>query len=274
IIVGLNANDVSVMLVHSSPQSMMCFVETVDQKNRFCCCFVYATNFRKDRNELWKCLERYKSIVSSNPWVLLGDWIVSLNVTDHSAVSSCKSNDMLDFQECIKDSEIKDLNYSGTYPNVHAVFLSHMTSDHSHGVLIMPQMLDKKKDFRFNNFIADKDEFISTVEHEWGIPIKGCEMFKLEEKVKVIQAKVDADPHNFVSHFQKFLGSSFPVKNIENRDLTVNTKISMEEAKFMVRKIKDDKIKAAMFDINDNKAPGPNGYTSKFFKKAWNVVGK
>ncbi|XP_071704342.1 uncharacterized protein [Rutidosis leptorrhynchoides] len=34
-------------------------------------------------------------------------------------------------------------------------------------------------------------------------------------------------------------------------------------------------IRAAMFDIDDNKASGPDGYSSPFFffQKAWNVIG-
>ncbi|GJU27334.1 hypothetical protein Tco_1165955 [Tanacetum coccineum] len=33
-------------------------------------------------------------------------------------------------------------------------------------------------------------------------------------------------------------------------------------------------LRRAMFDIGDDKAPGPDGYTSAFFKKGWDVVGQ
>ncbi|KAK1413813.1 hypothetical protein QVD17_29549 [Tagetes erecta] len=41
----------------------------------------------------------------------------------------------------------------------------------------------------------------------------------------------------------------------------------------MVLPVTDDEVKAAMFDIDDDKAPGPDGYSAKFFKAAWSVVG-
>lgn len=34
-----------------------------------------------------------------------------------------------------------------------------------------------------------------------------------------------------------------------------------------------EEIKEALFDIGDDKSPRPDGYTSKFFKQAWNIVG-
>nr|GFD48521.1 putative RNA-directed DNA polymerase, eukaryota, reverse transcriptase zinc-binding domain protein [Tanacetum cinerariifolium] len=41
----------------------------------------------------------------------------------------------------------------------------------------------------------------------------------------------------------------------------------------MVRDITNEEIKSAMFDIGDDKSPGPDGFTSTFFKKGWEVVG-
>ncbi|GKD95824.1 hypothetical protein Tco_1379721, partial [Tanacetum coccineum] len=49
--------------------------------------------------------------------------------------------------------------------------------------------------------------------------------------------------------------------------------ISATTSSNMVRDITNDEIKAAMFDIGDDKASGPDGYTFAFFKKGWSVVG-
>ncbi|GJW05972.1 ribonuclease H-like domain-containing protein [Tanacetum coccineum] len=55
----------------------------------------------------------------------------------------------------------------------------------------------------------------------------------------------------------------------KNSSLSIN-----EEAEEMVKEVSDKEIKEAMFDIEDNRAPGPDGFSSVFFKKACNVVGR
>ncbi|GKC39023.1 cytochrome P450 [Tanacetum coccineum] len=41
----------------------------------------------------------------------------------------------------------------------------------------------------------------------------------------------------------------------------------------MVRDITNEEIKDSIFGIGNAKAPGPDGYTSMFFKKSWDIVG-
>ncbi|GJU48798.1 hypothetical protein Tco_1218353 [Tanacetum coccineum] len=41
----------------------------------------------------------------------------------------------------------------------------------------------------------------------------------------------------------------------------------------MVRNITNEEIKTAMFNIGDDRAPGPDGFTFAFFKKSWETVG-
>ncbi|GJV54128.1 polypyrimidine tract-binding protein homolog 2 isoform X1 [Tanacetum coccineum] len=70
----------------------------------------------------------------------------------------------------------------------------------------------------------------------------------------------------FHSHIKCFLGSSMACDNM-NTDGLFHNKVSDMANTNMVRTITDVEIKAAMFDIDDDRAPGPDGYTSAFSKK-------
>ncbi|XP_071699655.1 uncharacterized protein [Rutidosis leptorrhynchoides] len=51
------------------------------------------------------------------------------------------------------------------------------------------------------------------------------------------------------------------------------TVFSDSEAKAMILDVTSEEIKASIFDIDGDRAAGPDGYTSQFLKKAWDVVG-
>ncbi|KAK4384402.1 Retrovirus-related Pol polyprotein from type-2 retrotransposable element R2DM [Sesamum angolense] len=46
-----------------------------------------------------------------------------------------------------------------------------------------------------------------------------------------------------------------------------------DEARDITRPVTIDEVKTALFDIEEDKAPGPDGFSSGFFKAAWPVVG-
>nr|GEZ89523.1 RNA-directed DNA polymerase, eukaryota, reverse transcriptase zinc-binding domain protein [Tanacetum cinerariifolium] len=50
--------------------------------------------------------------------------------------------------------------------------------------------------------------------------------------------------------------------------------VSSNEAKDMCRNITEEEINDALSSFDDNKAPGPDGFTSKFFKAAWSIAGR
>ncbi|GKD80428.1 hypothetical protein Tco_1347267, partial [Tanacetum coccineum] len=75
----------------------------------------------------------------------------------------------------------------------------------------------------------------------------------------------------FVSHYENFLGNTMTCDNLNIDGLFLN-KVSDLANTNMVRPITDTETKAAMFDIGDDRALGPDGYTSAFFKKAWDIV--
>ncbi|GJT13945.1 RNA-directed DNA polymerase, eukaryota, reverse transcriptase zinc-binding domain protein [Tanacetum coccineum] len=77
----------------------------------------------------------------------------------------------------------------------------------------------------------------------------------------------------FVDHFSKFLGTEDEVFPIEDPDSLFINKLDAQCVDYMVRPVLDDEIKFSMFSIEDDKAASLDGYTSKFFKTAWNIVG-
>ena len=90
-----------------------------------------------------------------------------------------------------------------------------------------------------------------------------------ENNVEVTSPNV---PDVFVTHYKAFLGNELLCDELNMEDLFVK-KVSYATGNNMVRDVSDDEIKAAMFDIGEDKAPGPDGFTSAFFKKGWDIVG-
>ncbi|KAL2236609.1 UNVERIFIED_CONTAM: hypothetical protein Sindi_0852600 [Sesamum indicum] len=50
--------------------------------------------------------------------------------------------------------------------------------------------------------------------------------------------------------------------------------LTEEEAAYLVEPFTTDDVKNVIFDIAEDKAPRPNGYSSGFYKAAWSVVGQ
>ncbi|GKC25347.1 RNA-directed DNA polymerase, eukaryota, reverse transcriptase zinc-binding domain protein [Tanacetum coccineum] len=76
----------------------------------------------------------------------------------------------------------------------------------------------------------------------------------------------------FAKHFESFLGSNSNAEKMEEKDGCLFNKIDDIDAGSMIKEVNDDEIKRALFGIDDSKARGPDGFTSKFFKKAWNTI--
>ncbi|GJU66584.1 protein LAZ1, partial [Tanacetum coccineum] len=77
----------------------------------------------------------------------------------------------------------------------------------------------------------------------------------------------------FVAHYEGLLGTSTVCEDLDTNGLFLKTVSDLANA-HMTSPITNNEIKRAMFDIGDDKAPGPDGYTSAFFKKGWDVVGQ
>ncbi|KAJ9539891.1 hypothetical protein OSB04_026397 [Centaurea solstitialis] len=81
-------------------------------------------------------------------------------------------------------------------------------------------------------------------------------------------------PYAFIEHLKGYLGTSdASLEPLAPIGLFQNT-LTLSDALFMIRPILDSEIRDAMFQIGKDKAPDSDGFTSHFFKAAWEVVGK
>nr|GEU37381.1 hypothetical protein [Tanacetum cinerariifolium] len=144
--------------------------------------------------------------------------------------------------------------FLSSYGNVHGMFLPFMISDHSPAVLVVPNVLNRKrKSFRSVNYVANKTEFLDTVKKDWEIEIKGCNMFKVVKIMRYLKKSLnDLNWKNGNLFDKNFLCKSTPVKPLSDLGDIAVKKLSMEVADKMIVEVTDKEIKKALFDIDND----------------------
>ncbi|GJR96166.1 RNA-directed DNA polymerase, eukaryota, reverse transcriptase zinc-binding domain protein [Tanacetum coccineum] len=209
-------------MISQSRQYIFLLIETIDKRSKFFCIVIYASNSGMEMRKLWKDLEIQKIITNGIPWVILGDFNVTLKVSEHSNGSANPSSEMSEFQECVNNIKVDDLHSEGfhytwtksvknpkcktlkkqdkimvneafmdKFQQAHGVFLPYMIFDHSHIIVRIPNGVQKRKgSFRFSNFITNKEEFLLTVRSVWNKEFEGHTMYRIVQKMKALKRKL------------------------------------------------------------------------------------
>ncbi|KAL0287559.1 UNVERIFIED_CONTAM: hypothetical protein Sradi_7122000 [Sesamum radiatum] len=86
---------------------------------------------------------------------------------------------------------------------------------------------------------------------------------------------ISAVTGEFVDAFHTLLGGERRNRTVNIAFLQYNVRhtLTPTEADMLSAPVTGAEIKEALFDIAEDSAPGPDGYTSAFFKAAWSVIG-
>ncbi|XP_021735655.1 uncharacterized protein LOC110702256 [Chenopodium quinoa] len=77
----------------------------------------------------------------------------------------------------------------------------------------------------------------------------------------------------FVSYYQKLLGSDEgEVMDIHTEVIQAGQVLSESQKHAVITPFTEIDVRNALWDIDENKCPCPDGYTSSFFKQAWEIV--
>nr|GEU29256.1 hypothetical protein [Tanacetum cinerariifolium] len=371
IILGWNLDVVNVMVLSQTNQVMHVKIMHKKSNKYMFCSIIYAGNLVSERRLLWDQLVLHKQVVRGQPWTLLSDFNVALNLEDYHLGPSSLNSAMVDFKDYVAKTEVMDINSSGLHftwnqkprggggvlkkldrimgnveffvsrcscylsslpylgslafgsSNVAGQHMYQLTTKlkcmkkhmrklvHDHGNLHervdklrveldeIQKALDKSpsnSDLRdeeavyvnaFNEAKLDEERFLKQkAKIEW-LDVEDTNSAYFYKAIKShnqrnrIESIINADnimcsgpgvQAAFVQHYESFLGTDMPCDALQCEGL-FNKKISEASCSNMVRHISNKEIKSAMFSIGDDKSPGPDGYTSMFFKRSWDIVG-
>ena len=77
----------------------------------------------------------------------------------------------------------------------------------------------------------------------------------------------------FVNYFQQQLGTSNPTIPLDNVVIQSGPCLLASSHAFLLSPVTHEDIRKVVFNIEDDKAPSLDGYSSLFFKHAWHIVG-
>ncbi|GJW69628.1 aspartic peptidase, partial [Tanacetum coccineum] len=194
---------------------------------------------------------------------------------DVSSGSSSMNSAMSDFKDYVANIKALDVNCS-VVQKMKALMKSLRTLLHDQGNLhdrvskLRPELDEVQKSLDLNPVdVSLRDEKTIYVQAFSDAKLDEEHFLKQKYKVEWLEAK---DTNSAYFKKKKFLGSSMSYKDLDVADLFSNQVLNNSNIK-MVWDISNEEIKAAMFDIGDDRAPGLNGYTSALFKKGWDIVG-
>lgn len=78
-------------------------------------------------------------------------------------------------------------------------------------------------------------------------------------------------------HFREFLQhipSDFESTTVEKLQLLLPFRCSELDQQHLTRLVSGEEIKKVLFAMPNDKSPGPDGYTSEFYKSSWTLIGK
>lgn len=186
-----------------SAQVITCAIQIPNTGEQFICSAIYAFNTAAERTQLWEELRGTRAAYDylKLPWILLGDFNVTLASLEHSRALDYRTDQlgMRQFQEVVTDCSVTDLAYTGAiytwwnkrtedpigkkldralvngewlsrYPQSFAHFEAGGISDHARCLIRTTGPVNEtRKPFRFFNCLAEHQEFLPIVKEVWEV---------------------------------------------------------------------------------------------------------
>ncbi|KAL0294091.1 UNVERIFIED_CONTAM: LINE-1 reverse transcriptase [Sesamum radiatum] len=260
---------------------------------------LYGENEVIKRRELWQGLIQLSRGITDEPWIVMGDFNAVLDDSEVNGYAADTSASMADFLECITESELTHLPFTG------ANFTWHNCSD---GERSLWKRLDRMLVNEAWLVQWPQSKYISSMVYSVAVKMEEQMLHQRsklqwlkngDQNSKIFFRKIDSMrakqriyqistqngevltdmkevTEEFISYFKTLLGGTRMQRDINLNFLrpVLRHRLTIEEADNICAPVTVTEIKEAAFDIAEDSAPGPDGYTAGFFKASWPVVGK
>ncbi|XP_031268941.1 uncharacterized protein LOC116127437 [Pistacia vera] len=244
--IGWNPAIYNVCVLEMTDQAIHCIVRILSVGEDFRYSFIYAANDYIARKELWRNLCHLNKGIASQPWLILGDFNITLNPNENVGGSPSILVGMQDFRACVRTLEMEHISKVGMmytwngkpygnngvlrkldrvmgnyhflskFPQVNTFFWPSGISDHNPLVTSFPFLgALKPKPFKFFNYLVFKEDFKPLVQRIWSMDSVGVPMFSISKKLKALKPCLQALNRKQVHLNQKVLVLRQEVEQIQ-----------------------------------------------------------
>ncbi|XP_039069697.1 uncharacterized protein LOC120216289 [Hibiscus syriacus] len=224
-------NGLDISLCHKSAQSIT--VKCIFKNVHFLVTGIYGHNDGIARRSLWQDLRNIESRFPDYPWIMGGEFNVTLysnESSNHELLGTFSSSDMIEFQDLTNDIQLHDHPFFGptyswrnkqgdnflarkldrvltnsqwfeSFPQSFVEFLAHGPSNHCMALVTLNKeiQLNKPKPFKFFNCWTLHQNFLNTVSNSWLQPCHDNPMKKIFLKLKRHKASLKILNKNYFS---------------------------------------------------------------------------
>ncbi|XP_059627763.1 uncharacterized protein LOC132270608 [Cornus florida] len=293
--------DVSVLLIRD--QMMLLQVEVKGSNTKFFVPFMSAKNTDRERKTLWSDLEDSAQFIDG-PWLLLGDWnVIRINEEKKGGRYSnrriyVKLDKGLMNEEWGQVADgpkpfkfISVWNQQPVVKDLIAELWKTKTSGDPIKRLLYKLKLTKQavRDWNKDKFGSVYEEAIScrknlaAIQYQLRDDPLNKRLIQIEKEatnnITVIQEDGVSitDPSiiksKFVDHFQRAYANDQPAFNAP-KEKFIRNKLSVEEIIMLEEAVTREEIKSTVLSMGPDRAPSPDGFTSRFFQHFWSIIGE
>ncbi|XP_074288536.1 uncharacterized protein LOC141613691 [Silene latifolia] len=270
----------------------MMVVSRTDHK-KFLLTMVYAFNGINERQELWNFLKK-ESGCCSLPWLWTGDFNAVLSPVERLGGNTTEA-EMQQFQDCVSICGMEDLSATGALFTCNSTVIASALLEEIQK-MIMEQPGDMEliqNEYNLSQevraLIEARDSFLAQkAKIQWSIAgdintdyfhhaIKKRTMLnkvmQIETKDGVLCTEGSKIQQAFLDYYEELLGKSNQTNDVNVNVVRRGSCCTDDHWALLAKPVTFEEIRSCLFSIPKDKSPGPDGYTSQFFKDAWDIIG-